>query len=130
MFQLKVAHIVFNSETAIFTFKRSFETKKSLTCPTTSPRIKSYFDLNMIKQTKGLKKAFPLVSFFLLKLLKGDNLAPTINSLFMRYGSGKALIERLGRIKSRLPNISSISFGECGLAKLKDFDKEGVFEHF
>ena len=83
----------------------------------------------MIKQTKGLKKAFPLV-FFLLKLLKGNNLAPTINSLFMRYGSGKALIERLGRIKSRLPNINSISFGECGLAKLKDFDKEGVFEHF
>merc|ERR1712131_333219 len=53
----------------------------------------------------------------------GNNLAPTINSLFMRYGSGKALIERLGRIKSRLPNINSISFGECGLSKFKDFDK-------
>ena len=44
----------------------------------------------------------------------------------MRYGSGKALIERLGRIKSRLPNINSISFGECGLSKFKDFDKEWV----
>ena len=53
-------------------------------------------------------------------------MASSITSLFLRYGSGKCLMDRVGRIKSRLPNLNTVSFGECGLSQLTDFNKEKI----
>jgi len=80
-------------------------------------------DSHLIEQCGETIRLFGDAIGHLENVKLGNNASGQITALSLRYCPGRALVEALGRLKSKFANLKDITFGEASLTKLTDFER-------